>query len=71
LGMTCLPIQIRERYTRSVGVGSTHVFRTPQANGAARAGKLQSPYGLPPFPRAPFVYYSSECSDNAGTQVFD
>ena len=46
-------------------------FGTPQSNGAARAGKLRSPYGLPPFPRAPFVHYSSGRSDNAGTQVFD
>jgi len=46
-------------------------FATPQANDAARAGKLQSPYGLPPFPRAPFVHHTSWCSDNADTQVFD
>ena len=70
LGMTYLPIEIRERYTQSKSVGSAHVFR--HATGQRRRARGETPVAL----RAPSVSPrslrpSSWCSDNAETQVFD
>ncbi|OGA35847.1 MAG: hypothetical protein A3F75_07970 [Betaproteobacteria bacterium RIFCSPLOWO2_12_FULL_64_23] len=53
LGMTSLPIQIRERYTKSKSVGSVHVFRHTTGQRRRARGNSSRPTGSFRFPALP------------------